>query len=260
MGTATDGPREFAELDLTGARFRKVRLNGARFQMVDLSGAMLRDLSLSGATIDGAELDGLRIDGVEVAPLIEAELVRREPARAMRRATDPAGLRAAWVAIQQSWQVSYKRVAAMPAGTVDRSVAEEWTYAQTLRHLVFATDAWLGAIQGTERPFHPWGMPFSEVAEFAGPPAAFGIDEAATPSYAEVLDLRADRVARVTEYLAGVTAEQLAEECEGPAWEHGERLSVLRCLWVILNEELEHLRFAQRDLDLIEADSPLVAS
>ena len=48
----------------------------------------------------------------------------------------------------------------MPAGTVDESVDGEWSFAQTLRHLVMATDMWLrGAILGVEQPFHPIGQP-----------------------------------------------------------------------------------------------------
>ena len=80
-----------------------------------------------------------------------------------------------------------------------------------------------------------------------------GIDPAATPSYAEVLDVRADRVGRVTEFLAGVSPQRLAEACAGPVWGGGEGMTVLRCLRVIFNEECEHHRFARRDLDVIEA-------
>lgn len=245
---------EFAQTDLTGARFRKVQLNDARFRMVDLSGAVMRDVSLSGAAIDG-EIDGLQINGVEVAPLVEAELIRREPARAMRRATDPTQLRAAWVALEQSWASSYDRVAALPAETVDISVEDEWSFAQTLRHLVFVTDAWLGAIQDVEKPFHPWGLPFSDINEFIDDPADLGVDTDATPSYAEILDLRTDRVGKVRDFLADVTPARLADESAGPIWEAGEQLSALTCLWVILTEECEHHRFAERDLDLIEARS-----
>jgi DinB superfamily/Pentapeptide repeats (8 copies) len=250
----------FTQANLTGARFRKVHLNDAVFRMVDLSGVIMRDISLAGAAIDGGDIEGLLINGVEVAPLIEAELTRREPARALRRASDPAGLRAAWAALEQSWATSYARVAAMPAGAVDISVAEEWSFAQTLRHLVFVTDAWLGAILGDSRPFHPWGVPFTDLTDFVDKAADIGVDAAATPTYPEVLNVRADRVARVRHFLEEVTPEHLSQECEGPIWERGERLSVLRCVRVILNEECEHLRFAQRDLDLIEAGSPLAAT
>jgi hypothetical protein len=252
---------DFEHVDLTGARFQKVQLNDARMRMVDLSGAVLRDVSLAGASIYGSEIDGLRIDGVEVGPLVEAELTRRYPARALRRATDPAGLRAAWAAVQDDWAPVLARAAALPAGAVDISVEDEWTFAQTLRHLVFATDAWLGAIRGEARPFHPWGLPFSDLPEFVDVPVTeLGIDPDATPSYAEVLELRADRVARVGDFLAGVSPERLAEEVVGPVWEGGERLTVLRCLWVIHNEECDHLRFADRDLAVLEAGAPVPVS
>jgi DinB superfamily/Pentapeptide repeats (8 copies) len=250
--TSAQSGTEFVHADLTGARFRKVQLSNARFRMVDLSGAVMRDVSLSGASIDGGEIDGLHINGVEVGPLIEAELTRRDPARALRRASDPAGLQAAWAALEQSWTASYDRVAALPAGTVEIRVDEEWSFAQTLRHLVFVTDGWLGAILGNDRPFHPWGVPFTDLAEFVGP-AEIGIDMEATPSYPEVLSLRADRVAMAGEFLSEVSPQRLAEECAGPIWAGGASLSVLRCLRVILNEECEHLRFAKRDLDVIEA-------
>jgi hypothetical protein len=253
MSENTGEPRctHFTDADLTGARFRKIHLNDAQFRMVDLSGVTMRDVSLSGAAIDG-EIDGLRINGVEVAPLIEAELTRRNPGRAWRSATDPDGLRAAWNALERSWATTYERAAALSRGSVDVSVDEEWSFAQTLRHLVFVTDAWLGAIRGESRAFHAWGLPFTDLPEFIDRPVTtLGIDADAAPSYPEVLDLRADRVARVREFLADLTPQRMEEDVEGPVWMNGERLSVHRCLRVIFNEECEHLRFAERDLDAL---------
>ena len=52
-----------------------------------------------------------------------------------------------------------------PLGTQDESVDNEWSFAQTLRHLVLATDGWLGrAILRRERPFLPLGVLFSEAS------------------------------------------------------------------------------------------------
>lgn len=252
MTESSQAGTEFEQVDLTGARFRKVQLSAARFRMVDLSGVVMRDVSLAGAELDGY-IAGLRVNGVEVAPLIEAELARRDPVRALCRASDPGELQAAWAAQEESWAATYDRVAALPPDALDVSVDEEWSFAQTLRHLVMATDGWLGAAQGRDRPFHPWGLPFSELDEFVDASADLGLDVAATPSYAEVLAVRLDRVAQVRDFVAAVTPEQLAEECQGPVWAQGERSTVLRCLRVILNEECEHHRFARRDLDVIEA-------
>ena len=246
---------EFDGTDLTGARFRKTMLNDAQFRMCDLSGVVMRDLSLSGASIDGCEIDGLTINGIEIGPLIEAELTRREPARALRRSADAEGLRAALVALEISWGKLYAKAAALPDGAVDVSVGGEWSFAETLRHMVFVTDAWLGAANRVDIPFHPLGLPFSELPEFIDQPLAdLGLDIDAKPTYGELLALRADRVDQLRRFLHAVSADRLAEEVPGPVWDRDD-VSVLRCLWVILNEECEHLRFAQRDLALVETGS-----
>ena len=242
----------FTDADLTGAALRKVRFNDARFRMVDLSGVVMRSVSLAGTAIDGElwEFEGLTINGVEVMPLVEAELLRREPVRALLRPTDIEGLRDAWAGLEQSWAATHDRVAGMPAGTAERSVEDEWSLVETLRHLVFVTDGWLGAAEDAGRGFHPAGLPFTDLEEFIGPDVDLGIDPAATPSYAEVLELRADRTARVRSFLADLGPDELSREVDGPPWA-GERLTVLRCLRVVLNEEFEHHRFAERDLDLM---------
>jgi predicted metal-dependent HD superfamily phosphohydrolase len=75
-----------------------------------------------------------------------------------------------------------------------------------------------------------------------------------TPSYAEVLEVRAGRVAMVRDFLATVMSEVLAATRRNPhAPEYQE--TVLSCLHVILYEEWEHYRYAVRDLDAIEAKS-----
>src|SRR4051812_17250309 len=125
--------------DLQNAEFRGANLSGARFVECDLSGVVMRGVDIAGSDIDAPWLfeDGavLRVNGVDVAPFVDAELNRRFPGRAGRRAADPDGLRAAWAAIEHTWAATLERVAAMPAGTVDISVDSEWSFAQTLRHL-----------------------------------------------------------------------------------------------------------------------------
>ncbi len=149
--------------DLQKAEFRGVNLSGARFVESDLSGVVMRGVDIARADIDAPWLfeDGnvLLVNGVDVAPFVDAELNRRFPGRAERRAEDPDGLRAAWAALERTWAATLDRVAAMPAGTVDISVGGEWSFAQTLRHLVHATDMWLGrGILELEQPFHPLGL------------------------------------------------------------------------------------------------------
>ncbi|GEK21410.1 DinB family protein [Cellulomonas xylanilytica] len=239
--------------DLQGATFTGVNLRGARFAESDLSGAVMRGVDVADVDIDAPwlpEADFFRVNGVDVIPFVEAELDRRFPGRAQRRAADPDGLRAAWAALQRTWDGTLERADALPAGAVDVSVDGEWSFAQTLRHLVFATDTWLGkAILRLEQPFHPLG-------QFDAGAARDGTDltlfTTGTPAYAEVLEARADRVAMVRDLLAGVTDAELAETRANPhAPEQPE--TVRACLHVILEEEWEHHRFAVRDLDTIEA-------
>jgi hypothetical protein len=186
-----------------------------------------------------------------VVPLVEAELNRRFPGRADRRAGDPEGLRAAWATLERTWAATLERVAAMPAGTVDVSIGGEWSFAQTLRHLVMATDVWQGrAIMEIEQPFHPIGLAGAG-AEDDG--LDMSIFAAVTPSYAEVLEVRAGRVAMVRDFLATVTSDELATTRTNP-WDPAYPETILSCLHVILEEEWEHHRYAVRDLDAIEAE------
>ncbi len=76
----------------------------------------------------------------------------------------------------------------------------------------------------------------------------------AAPSYADVLEVRAGRVAMVRDFLEAVTAGRLAARRKNP-WDPGHPETVLTCLHVILQEEWEHHRYAVRDLDAIEARS-----
>lgn len=233
--------------ELHGATIDKADLAGAVFRDVDLSRVQMRGVYLRHAEIDG-DIEGLVFNGVEVQPLIEAELDRRHPERAFRRATTPDEWRAAWAALGAMWARTMARVAALPPETVDRSVDGEWSFAQTLRHLVMATDAWLGlGVRGDAAALHPLGMPFWEWTD-EGRAAGLRVDD--TPPFAGVLAARADRVAQVRDYLATVTPEQLAEENDGPPWAM-RPVTAKDCIWIICNEEWQHHRFATRDLDAL---------
>jgi uncharacterized protein YjbI with pentapeptide repeats len=228
-------------------------LRGARFVRCDLARVVMRDVDLTGADIDG-QLDGaLIVNGVDVAPLVEAELNQRFPGRGLRSASDAEGLGAAWNAVQAAWGEVLARAEAMPEGTFDISVDGEWSLAQTLRHLVMATDVWLrGAILWIEQPIHPIGLPF---AEYEADGFDMSIFTTAKPTLAEVLTVRSQRQAMVGEFLAAATPTVLTEPRANP-WAPEHSVSVGRCLGVILNEEWEHLRYATRDLDAIQAPPP----
>ena len=223
-------------------------LRGARFNRSTLAGAVMRGVDVRGLEIDAPWLaDGaLLINGVDVVPLVEAALNRRFPGRELKQAEDPDGLRTAWAALERAWAAAVDRVRSMPEGTADVSIDGEWSFTQTLRHLAFATDAWLGrAILRLPQPFHPLGQPHAEYETDGFDMSVFA---ARQPSLAEVIELRAGRQSMVRDFLATVTPELLAEP-RPTAWSPDHEVPVLHCLHVILDEEWEHLRFALRDLD-----------
>jgi DinB superfamily/Pentapeptide repeats (8 copies) len=243
-----------AEGDLRGSAFVRSDLSGARFRDAGLAGVRMRGVDLSGADVDGI-IDGLRVLGVEVAPLIAAELDRRHPERAIFTATEPDALRAGWAGLEAMWTATVQRVLAMPPGTADVSVDGEFSFAQTLRHLVLGIDGWLGqAIMHEERPFHPLGVLFWEAQGHEG---HFGLvaPDAVGP-FAEVVAVRSGRQAMVRDFLADVTAERLAAVCGSTVWDDAPgagAMTVLDCLRVIFDEEWNHHRYAVRDLDAIDA-------
>ena len=232
--------------------FTNRTLRASRFVDCDL-----REVVVRGSEIAGMELDSpwlleggrsLLVNGVDVVPLVDAELNRRFPGRELRVADDPVGLRAAWHALEVAWRATLDRANAMPAGTIDARVDGEWSFAQTLRHLVMATDTWLGlAILQRERPYHPLGLPNDEGDTAAHDGSEFSAE---TPSFDQVLDARADRQRMVRDYLARVNGDELAAERRNPH-DPAYPETVLSCLRTILDEEWEHHRYAVRDLDAL---------
>ena len=128
---------------------------------------------------------------------------------------------------------------------MDAHVEDEWSLAQTLRHLILATDAWLrGGILRMEQPFHEIGQIFTGADEMGFDMSILRVDP---PAYEEILAVRAERQHLVTDFLATATVDLLAEEREDP-WGGRWRPTVGDCIRVILEEEWAHLRYVRRDL------------
>ena len=204
----------------------------------------MRGVDIAGMDIDApwlGEGPGLRVNGVDVTSFVEQELDSRFPGRSQRRAESPAGLRGAWTTVDRAWDSAIETAAALPAGSVDLRIDDEWSFAETLRHLVHATDIWLGkGVLGLEEAgFHPLGL-------------RHGRHGSEAASYDNVLAARADRAAMVRAFLASVSDEALDEDRRNPH-NPAEAETVRSCLHVILEESWEHLRFAQRDLDAMSS-------
>jgi uncharacterized damage-inducible protein DinB len=261
---AADGDHlaRFEGADLSGARFERADLSRARFRLVNLTGVRLDQVLLSGAVMRGVELVDVDIDGevsnvvingVEVGPLIEAELDRRHPDRAKMHPTEPAGFRDAWDIVERLWDGTVTRARGLDPALLHESVDGEWSFVQTLRHLVFATDAWIRrAVLGHPRPWHPLDLPHDTFSELPGVPR----DREARPSLDDVLVLRADRMATVRQVVEDLTEEQLDSHTEPvtePGYPPSQSYPVRECLLIILSEEWHHRMYAERDLDALES-------
>src|SRR6266487_5248311 len=246
---------EFVKQDLSGARFEQVDFSRAWFRNVYFTGATLRGAWLEDVDIDG-EIRNVRINGVDIAPLIEAELNRRYPDRAKLDPADAAGFGEAWAIIERVWPPTVERARRLPPDLLHERVEGEWSFIETLRHLVFATDAWVKrAILGAPSPWDRLDLPHDEMPDEPNVPR----DRGARPSLDEVLALRADRMATVRHVLADLTDEKLAGMTEPviePGYPEQESFAVRRCLQAVLNEEWLHRLYAERDLDVLDSRSP----
>ncbi|GAA3228250.1 DinB family protein [Oerskovia jenensis] len=248
--TTYSGTKEFE-----GATFVRASFKGATLRFSDVSGVTMRGVDLDGLDVDSHDLffGRLIVNGVDMVPFVDAELNRQFPGRELQKAQTVDGLREGWVAVQAAWQ---ETVDGTPPHLVDAHVEDEWSLAQTLRHLVLATDAWLGGgILRRQQPFHEIGQIFTGAAEMGFDMSIFRTD---TPTYEEILAVRAERQGAVTEFLATATPDLLAEERDDPWGGEDWHPSVGDCVRVILEEEWAHLRYVRRDLALLR-EAPLAS-
>ena len=237
-------------------RFIGDNLSDAIFHNVNLTGARIRGAALAGAQISG-DIRGMTVNGVEVAPLVKAELDRRYPERKALRPKTPQGMREAWTVIEGLWGPTVERARALPAAQLHVSVEEEWTFVETLRHLVFVTDAWIRrTVLGEHDQYDAGGLASSDLPPWYQ--AACGLDPSADPTLDEVLTARAERMAIVRHLVDGLGDEDIERRCRAnrskgfPA--DPRRYDYRTCLWTVFGEEWQHHRFAVRDLDLLERD------
>lgn len=226
-------------------------LNGAEFRECDLTGARLIGVVMQDAVIDGL-VSNLVVNGVEVGEYVEAELDRRYPVRVLIRSEDPVDLREAARQLRKGWAATVERIRSAP-GIEGRSVNDEWSAAQTMRHLVFVHDSWFRrCCLGSTELFTPMGIgpdvgPYRE---------AHGVDRSLDPSLDEIVRVRDEQAAELEAWLDEVTAAQLeapAPVPEDDVWPpYARGRSVRQCLRTVLNETFEHHGFCVRDLDLIE--------
>ncbi len=193
--------------------------------------------------------------GIEFDEAIRDELDRRHPERLKLRPSDVEGMRDALTAVEELWAPTIARALRLPPPKLHDRVNGEYSFIETFRHLLFAWDAWLRGVLHVPDGWHPWAVP----PEGPGDPPREAIwtlgvgwsSSDAAPELDPVLDVRAERIERIRDYLSDATTEDLKSPGTPPPW-YPQECSVLFCLRLVLNEEWWHHQFAVRDLAVLE--------
>lgn len=187
---------------------------------------------------------------------IRDELDRRHPERLKLRPRDVEGLRDAFTVVEELWVPTIARARRLSPPKLHDRVNGEYSFVETFRHLLFAWDAWLPRIVlRVPDGYHPWAVP-PDLPGDAGRAVMWSFDAGwsscdAAPELDPVLDVRAERLAYVCDYLSDATSEGLNSPGTPPPW-YPHECSVLFCFRVVLNEEWWHHQYAIRDLAVLE--------
>lgn len=186
----------------------------------------------------GAEL--VEVDGIPVAPPLTAPQARNL-ATAGVLAGELVDLGRVWSRLQMMWADTVQRGRSQVGeGRLDERVNGEWSFIETLRHLVFVTDLWIGTgVLGLDT-FHPLGLP----PDFVTNGRQLGLDLDARPDLDTVLAPRRGRQQMVETALATTTDEQLDVSCLGRLSGFTRRGAFQN----VMAEEWSHHGFAVRDL------------
>lgn len=150
----------------------------------------------------------------------------------------------AW-SLTDQLEATIGRAASFTEDQRQQGVNDEWSTVQSLRHLTFVVDVWLGkTIRGEEDPFHPIGLPPSFI-----PPKLPGssIDPEARPTFDEACDALRGRLADLRGYVDALASDELGRAIGTHA------ATVAGGLGVIFDELNAHDHFINRDLDYLNS-------
>jgi uncharacterized damage-inducible protein DinB len=242
---------QFDRVDLSGSRLHLVELNDVWIRQADLHRLRIRGAELLDVEIDG-ELQNVTVNGIEIGPLVEAEMARQDPDYVKMKPQTADEFREAWEVLERRWDETVARARKLDPLLLHERVDDEWSFIETLRHLCYASDAWVNRVYlGNPDPWSPLDLPFDTVRDLQ-----WRHDRSVRPALDEVLALRTDRQATVRRVLAELTDDDLARETtpvEGEGWPPADRYPVAQALGIVVNEEWHHRRFAERDLSVLEA-------
>src|SRR3954453_8935120 len=147
-------------------------------------------MACSDLVIEGG-FEELEVNGVDAVPLWRAELARLHPEFSMLAPADADGYRAVWPVLEEQWAATVDRARALPEELLHERVDGEWSFVETLRHMLFVHDAWLRRAVLGVTDYDPLDLPHDEMPDLEGVPR----DPDARPALEQVLELRAVRLA-----------------------------------------------------------------
>jgi DinB superfamily len=176
-------------------------------------------------------------------PLTPRQAARIEPLGLL--ADEPSDLLGAWSKVESFWAGTVAQASRLSERQLNTRVNGEWSFIETLRHLINVTDAWIGDVV-LEPPlrYDPIGLP----PDFFTPGPELGLDLDATPSLAQVLHARSRGMAEVREAIAHSSVAGL----DRPDRRWGADFTVLGAFQNVIFEEWAHHFYATRDLAALE--------
>jgi uncharacterized damage-inducible protein DinB len=241
----------FHQVDLSGSRFELVDLNDVWIRQADLHRLRMRGVELLDVEIDG-ELQNVVVNGIDIGPLVEAEMARRDPDYTRMKPKTADQFREAWDILGRRWDETTERARRLDPALLHERVDDEWSFIETLRHLCYATDAWVNRVYlGDPDPWSPLDLPFDTTRDLQ-----WRHDKQVRPTLDEVLEVRGQRQATVRRVLVELTDDDLGRETtpvEGEGWPPPDRYPVAEALGIVVNEEWHHRRYAERDLAVLES-------
>lgn len=149
--------------------------------------------------------------------------------------------------VRELLQASVARAGTFSEEQRNQRMNDEWSTVESLRHIVFVIDVWLGrTIKNQTDPFHPIGIPPHFVPRVL---PGSSIDPDAAPTFDETCEVLGGRLATLDAFIDALEPGDLERDIGTHA------KTVAGGLGVIFDELTFHNGFINRDLDEIEAAS-----
>ncbi len=232
----------FEGKDLTDAEFWGVELTNATFRDVNFTGVRMKNVWLVDVEIDGL-VDRLVVNGVDVTAFVNQHDAWY-PMRGMLRPDSIGGLLDALDVLDAAWAAAVERARGLTDAQLHESVAGEWSFVETQRHLVFGVDKWFSGPLIGQSTFNAIGLPNTGSRDFGWT----GLDLDAMPTFEEVLAVRAEQSAQLRAFVDGLSTDEFTRDVE--VLENGT-VALIECLYTVFEESFEHHRYALRDLDAV---------